>query len=83
MDDTLKFDIEPGIIGQAILCHDCHRCLNDPGFQLCKIDYVAADGAILFVFSDQCDTCGYKIAFGSGTVCACPIRKEIMAKYQL
>jgi hypothetical protein len=83
MDDTLNFEIDSRIIAQTILCKSCHRCVNDPGFQLCNIDFVAADGAILFVLSDQCIDCSYKATLGTGTVCGCPIRKEIMAKYQI
>lgn len=78
-----QFEVDPRIIEQANLCQDCHRCIKDPNFQLCKIDYVTAAGSVLFVFNDQCKNCNYKISFGNGTVCGCPVRREIMAKYGL
>ncbi|MEW8026431.1 MAG: hypothetical protein AB2806_01635 [Candidatus Thiodiazotropha sp.] len=78
-----QLEIDPRIIEQANLCQDCHRCISDPDFPICKIDYLAADGAVLFIFSDQCKNCGYRVSFGNSTICGCPVRREIMAKYGL
>ncbi|MBT3048940.1 MAG: hypothetical protein G8D61_19875 [gamma proteobacterium symbiont of Ctena orbiculata] len=83
MDNNKQYVIEPRIIEQADRCKLCHLCLNDPEHQLCKIDFVAGDGAILLMFNDQCTECGYKVSFGSGAVCGCPIRREIMIKYRV
>lgn len=81
MDNVTKFEIDPAIINQTDQCKACYRCLTDPAYKLCKIEYVTADSAVLFVFNEQCKNCGYQISFGGGTVCSCPIRKEIMKQY--
>jgi hypothetical protein len=36
---------------------------------------------VMISFGDQCRTCAYGRHFGNGTVCLCPIRKEIRRKY--
>ena len=81
MDHTIQIEIDSRTVEQANLCKDGHCCISSSDFNLCDIDYVAADGAVLFVISDQCKECAYKIPFGGGSVCGCPVRREIMAKY--
>ncbi|MCU7924603.1 MAG: hypothetical protein KZQ88_18075 [Candidatus Thiodiazotropha sp. (ex Dulcina madagascariensis)] len=83
MKKNLIFEIDSAIIAQTDKCKVCHRCLTDRSFQLCKIDYLAADGAVLFVSGEQCINCDYRVSFGGGSVCSCPVRKEIVKKYKL
>lgn len=83
MEDKPKYQINADIVAQADQCNACHRCLKDPTFDLCRIDYVAAGGEVLFVSADQCRDCGYQIPFGEGLVCGCPVRKAIQRNYSI
>ncbi|MEW8505444.1 MAG: hypothetical protein AB2598_01965 [Candidatus Thiodiazotropha sp.] len=83
MDSKPIFEIETRTIEQTDRCNKCHSCLHDPDFQLCSIDFVAGDGEVLLMYGNSgCTECSYKRPFGSGSVCACPIRREIKLKYQ-
>ncbi|MCU7812758.1 MAG: hypothetical protein KZQ77_16250 [Candidatus Thiodiazotropha sp. (ex Notomyrtea botanica)] len=81
MDDKKRFDIDPEVVAEAIQCLDCHACLEDPEFNLCKIDFVDDESTVMIIFGEQCRDCGYGPGFGDGTICLCPVRKEIHKKY--
>ena len=78
-----RFDIDAEIVATAEKCLDCHACLEDPAFELCRIDFVDDESGVMVIFGDQCRDCGYGQGFGNGALCLCPIRKEIHRKYGL
>ena len=83
MDEKPKYKIDAAVVAEADRCQSCHRCLKDATFKLCRVDYVAAEGEVLFVSSDQCRNCGYQVPFGDSLVCACPVRKVIYRTYNI
>jgi len=38
-------------------------------------------GCVHFIEHDPCGTCTYKVRFGSGCLCDCPVRKEIYNRF--
>jgi len=78
----VKFDISADVVRQAAKCHIDHACLSDPGYELCKIDYVMTD-EVFFLKCLNNQPCAFRTTFGDVTVCTCKVRKEIFRKYEV
>lgn len=83
MGSKTRFYIDASALKQADRCVDSFRCLKDPSHQLCEVSSVAANGKVLFIGSDQCVSCGYRVRFADEVICACPVRQEIYKKYKV
>ncbi len=62
---------------RGVCCVDSGRCGGAP---LCEVSY--ADGAnVLFLADEGGMDCPYRLQYGTGQVCSCPVRFAIHRRY--
>jgi len=63
-------------------CYKDLACLTDGEAQVCKVKACLGSG-VLFVHRRPAVDCPFKVTFGSGQLCECPVRKEIFERYKM
>ena len=81
MDSLLRFEIGEDIKARASNCWDCHICLEDPEFALCRVDFYVERQDVMISNHGQCRKCGYGQAFAAGHICVCPVRFQLFKLY--
>ncbi len=76
----MEIEIPDDVIKLATKCTKNFSCLYGDTERLCKVEYCVSD-TVHFIKCLE-PTCSYKVAFGSGDFCTCPIRKEIYNRYK-
>jgi hypothetical protein len=79
----MLLEIDQRIIDETTYCkHNC-GCLRNKDY-LCRLAKVESfvGKEVLFIHCGN-RSCNYKIHFGYGQVCHCPVRIEIHKKFQL
>lgn len=71
----MKFLVPEEVLKKTTKCLNNFSCLssgqcNDPA---CNIEYAAGENIIFVRSSDDAGRCPYRIAFGYGNVCRCPV----------
>lgn len=79
MESYPLFDLSEKTIAKTGKCPE-KRCLNDPQYELCRVEQ-HVNGEVVFIRPCQQCRCDYKVNFGSGYICTCPIRIEIFNRY--
>ncbi|MFC2028212.1 hypothetical protein ACFLU3_05950 [Chloroflexota bacterium] len=75
----MTFEIQPNTLIRTE-CGENPRCLAGKEEIRCAVIKLAI-GAGLFVNFKPDVPCSYLMKFGTGTICNCPIRKEIYEQY--
>ncbi len=76
----MNFDISDDARAAAKRCGKQLVCLNGNKEELCRLK-CDIKGEVLFIECREEAHCFYQITFGYGTICTCPVRREIFAKY--
>lgn len=77
----MKIEIGDDVIKATTKCEKCFSCLSDNLEHSCKVEYCVSD-TVYFVKCLNLAHCNYKVPFGDGHFCTCPIRKEIYNRYK-
>lgn len=73
--------IDNETINKTTKCPSCLKCLNDNNHQLCRPES-PIKGYGIFIDAKESNSCPYKMSFGNGTICNCPVRYEIFKLYK-
>jgi hypothetical protein len=76
-----KIEIDEEIIKKATKCQHCLNCLKNETFKCCKVDN-SVQNTICFVNFDKRKICNYRMSYGYGDICNCPVRIEMYRKYK-
>ena len=77
----MKIEISENVINATTKCEKGFSCLSDNLEPACKVEYCVSN-SVYFVKCLNTANCSYKVSFGDGHFCTCPIRKEIYDKYK-
>ncbi|MBI5506783.1 MAG: hypothetical protein HY899_18505 [Deltaproteobacteria bacterium] len=78
----MDIKIDEALVRTANQCTKNLRCLDPSCQDLCEVKH-CVQGKVHFVECLDMNFCSYQMSFGSGTVCNCPVRKEIYNRYGL
>lgn len=78
----MAVEIDKQIINEASKCNKDCVCISSQSSPYCSIKDCVV-GEIHFINCLEANFCPYKIPFGEGIVCSCPVRKEIYNKYKV
>ena len=67
--------ISPDTIARADRCPREHACVRTGADFLCPVEEVVGDEVVFVTYVPQV-VCGYRVSFGEGFVCHCPVRRE-------
>ena len=81
MESYSFFEISETARNRAVKCFDCHACLEDPEFEICRVDFHFEDTSVILSNSNQCRKCGYGQPFAGGHICVCPVRQELYIRH--
>ena len=81
MDNSTRFEVDAAHRERADNCYDCHMCLEDTEFELCRVDFYIENSAVLISTRRQCRVCGYKRPFADGHLCLCPVHEALFRRY--
>lgn len=73
--------VDPNVLKEATSCVYNSRCVSGELHKLCPVDGFQGSGEVLFVLSENGDSCPYHIQLSESVVCACPVRKELYKRY--
>ncbi len=77
-----NIELEDEILRKAVDCDRDFSCLDGKGRHMCGVEYAVND-SVLFVKGDGAVYCNYRMYYGDGKVCKCPVRMEIYKKYHI
>lgn len=77
----MEIKISDDVIKSATKCTKNFSCLSGDIERLCKVEYCVSK-TVHFIKCLEPD-CSYKVVFGDGNFCTCPIRKEIYNHYKV
>lgn len=63
-------------------CRKNFCCLSTDREKICKIKE-CINNKVCFVSCENSGDCLYKMSFGNGYVCNCPVRKDLYKKYNI
>lgn len=72
--------IDNETINKTTKCLSDFKCLTDKKHLHCRPES-AIKGYGLFIDIKKSSACTYKLSFGNGTICYCPVRYEIFKRY--
>jgi len=79
----VNLHIDEAILKQTTKCPNEFKCLNRAEYPLCR---AAGNTAVLdsgiFVIAPERNGCSYKLRWGDGHMCRCPVRMEIYQRYK-
>lgn len=78
----MDIEIDESTMRAATGCTKEISCLDPSRTTLCQVKH-CVQNKVHFVECLDVDYCCYKMSFGSGFVCNCPVRKEIFNRYGL
>jgi len=78
----MKIAVPADIKAKTTKCDKCFDCLLNEQHVYCKVK-ACVDGAVHFIECRDNEPCSYKMAFGRGYLCTCPIRKYIYNTYKI
>jgi len=77
-----SLEIEEELLRKATKCHKNFSCLDCEKRDMCKAEY-AISKDFLFVRRNGSPYCEYRMFYGDGTICSCPVRVAIYNKYRI
>jgi len=81
-DNAEKLEIDEELLRKATKCYKNFSCLDCERRDMCKAEYgISKD--FIFVKRDGSPYCDYRIFYGDGTICSCPVRVAIYNKYHI
>ena len=76
----MKLEVPVDIVAQATECTRNYACLKGDGHSCCPV--VETIGSeVHFVEPKANAFCDYRLAFGGGSICTCPVRKHLHQKH--
>ena len=78
--DVKNIELSDEILRKAVNCDKNFACLKQ-GVG-CEVEY-AVNKEILFVKDNGQMYCNYRMFYGDGTICMCPVRLAIYNKYHI
>lgn len=75
----MKLEIDQEVLAKADQCTKNFRCCSGAPEDLCEAELILT-GEQFFVCKSP-DICAYKLPFGTGFFCTCPVRRAIYDKY--
>ncbi|RLF65064.1 MAG: hypothetical protein DRN33_00405 [Thermoplasmata archaeon] len=77
-----RIDIEEELLEKATECHKKFSCLDCEKRSMCEAEYgISKD--FIFVKRNGSPYCNYRIFYGDGTICHCPVRVAIYNRYRI
>jgi len=70
------------VIAKTTHCRRNFHCLEDPFDTLCKLTPHANPKTLIY-FCTATMTCHYKVSFGDGFICTCPVRNVLYDRYRI
>ena len=77
----MDLSISEDSIRKTSKCPHSYKCLNGQASRLCRPEN-SITGYGVFVDSEVAGPCPYKLPFGYGWICKCPVRIEIFERYR-
>lgn len=77
-----NIELDDEILEKATECDRDFSCLDCKRREMCKAEY-SVNNEILFVKGDGPLYCSYRMFYGDGEICNCPVRMEIYKKYNI
>lgn len=81
MESYSLYEISETARNQAAECYDCHACLEDPEFKICRVEFHIENASVILSNSDRCRLCGYGKPFAGWHICSCPVRQELYIRH--
>ena len=78
----MDISVSDETLSQTTQCKTNMSCLKGSTDHLCSVER-CIDGKVHFVTCLKIEACSYRISFGNGQFCDCPVRKEIYNKYTI
>ena len=73
-------EVSSETVGRTSKCHRDLRCLTCEAVPLCAVTrYIPRK--VVFVENEGLRRCEYRMPFGYGFVCWCPVREELYTRY--
>ena len=79
---TMGILINEETIHKTTKCPSDLKCLNDKTHLHCRPERPIKEYGI-FIDTNKSNSCPYKLSFGNGTICNCPVRYEIFKRYNM
>jgi hypothetical protein len=76
----MKFEVLAEIVAQAAECPRSFACLKGNGHTCCPVTEVIGR-EVHFIEPNTRVHCPYRLEFGGGSICQCPIRKDLYRRY--
>jgi hypothetical protein len=67
--------ISPDTIARTTRCPRDHACFRTGAEFLCPVEEVVGDEVVFVTYVPEVSCC-YRLSFGEGFVCNCPVRRE-------
>jgi hypothetical protein len=74
----MKLKVDSEILGQTTKCPHEFECLVSEEYPECEIEQGPTN---IYFVKEKVWYCPYKISFGYGQLCSCPVRIEIYRQY--
>jgi len=79
--NSVALEVDNQTIQKTTKCPSAFKCQSDEAYPLCAPES-SIPGYGLFVQPPEANSCHYKMSFGNGFICTCPIRYEIFTRYK-
>jgi hypothetical protein len=79
VNNSLKIPVSTESIRKATKCRSDHSCLRGGHDCVCSVETSIANFGLFVKPAEHC-TCSYKMSFGNGFICLCPVRYEIFMR---
>ncbi len=82
MNEINDIKISEDVLKKATMCSKNLSCLNREKRDMCRVEY-AVSKDLLFVKKDGVPFCNYRMFYGDGAICKCPVRIAIYERYHI
>ncbi|MDY6879575.1 MAG: hypothetical protein SV686_04955 [Thermodesulfobacteriota bacterium] len=79
----MLFDISHEVVKEATKCEHNYACINNEQHRdnkMCNVWYANGKN-VLFLNTEEPDSCPYRHPFGYRQICTCPVYFELYNKY--
>jgi len=77
-----NLEIDEELLKKATKCHKNFSCIDCENRSMCEAEYAISKN-FLFVKRNGSPYCEYRMFYGDGTICSCPVRLAIYNKYHI
>ena len=75
--------IDQTILNETTKCSNDFECLRNENYVCRTMKVESCIGGTILFMNCKDKLCNYKIYYGNGTICNCPVRKELYNKYKI